>query len=105
MNSSTRSYKEHPQKVRVYLVCADGVPLARFTTTEPADWDDDMGLFHKNESSWCSGNVFKPCSREAVEVLVAEEWERLREIYEAPDKCPCMHFAFVLDSTGAQERP
>lgn len=68
-----------------------GNPIARFTDEEPSDWDVDMGEFHKNESSWCSGNVFdRP---DQVEVLDRERWEGYVKKY-ARGECPCFEWCF-----------
>lgn len=41
----------------VYDVILDGVRVGTWTTEDPAHWDYDMRWFHKNESSWCTGNM------------------------------------------------
>lgn len=35
----------------------EGHRLGTWKTEEPAHWDDDLGEFHKNESSWCASNM------------------------------------------------
>ena len=40
----------------VWLVDGD-IRIGTYKTTEPAHWSDEDGEFHKNESSWCKGNI------------------------------------------------
>lgn len=42
---------------RVYRVVLDGEDIGSWATEDPASWDRDMREFHKNESSWCVGNI------------------------------------------------
>lgn len=86
----------------MYIICAGGddvssqtIPIARYTDDEPDDWDDEMGLFHKNESSWCSGTVFDHLSR--VEILDQARWSFFFNAYKLTDSCPCFHWTLKLD--------
>ena len=86
-----------PPQYRTYQVRdPSGLVLALYTCREPSDWDDDMGLFHKNDSSWCSGNVFDACSESTLDVLQPEVWEAYHARYSKHDTCPCLHFSFEL---------
>jgi hypothetical protein len=51
-----------------------------FDTWEPAIWDDDMILFHRNESSWCADN------------FVAE----LSDAVASTDECFCKDARFEI---------
>ena len=88
---------------RTYLVRGEhGAPLARYITTEPDDWTDDDGVFHKNESSWCSGTIFdapeEPGRLDQIDVLDRPKWDELNRVYNARDTCPCMHLTFELET-------
>lgn len=84
------------RKTRVYRIeTNDGRPVARYTDDEPADWNDAMGLFHKNDSSWCASNVFD--NQQRVEVLDADLWNFYFNAYKLCDACPCFQWKLKIE--------
>lgn len=84
-------------QLRTYQVRAtNGTILAVYTCPERLDWDDEMGLFDKNDSSWCMGNVFNQGEHTTLEVLQPELWDMFEREYRSESECPCGRFVFEL---------
>lgn len=83
---------------RVYAIRCKrtGQIIARYTDDEPDAWDDDLGLFHKNESTWCASNALWNDAR--VEVLDQHSWDSYRAEYPntLDTGCPCMDWELEL---------
>lgn len=73
-----------------YAVHADpwGV-VAIYKCPDPSFWDVDMCSFHKNESSWCCGNMLTEGTD--LEVTQSKIWSRLTE----DDDCLCSKLRLV----------
>src|SRR5580700_10927309 len=71
-----------------------------WTLTVPHEWDEDMCNSHKNESSWCSGNILHERERREIRWLDgAEPWPVLEaHVAKVPkDMCnTCGHIRFIF---------
>ena len=81
-----------------------GVYVGTWQLTEPHAWDSQSSEFHKNESSWCSGNFLE--ERASVVWDGAEPWEELDALHDGGD-CLCNRLSFtflrVVDDTPTRK--
>jgi hypothetical protein len=72
------------------VIGESGERLAIVRTDDPADWSEEMMLFHKNESSWCANNAL---SFEAVES--SDRW-RAMQAADEEGGCICSEVQFKV---------
>ncbi len=88
-------------EMRVRAAFADGSEAhGLWQLDEPYAWDVDMSEFHKNESSWCAGNLL---AFDSVTWSDPDAHTKLSKLHDDDESCLCneltFEFARVVDDT------
>ena len=89
-------------EMRVRAVLSSGIFTGLWQFDEPHYWGREETEFHKNESSWCAGNIVDERDTGTVTWDTGDPWSELASIHDAAG-CLCsvlsFEFARVVDDT------